>query len=107
MKICIIPRTTNTKEKERGFVSGIVDSIQQGAQQVLSLFTEETQNVENETVLQNIIYDASAVKYIENCPYIAQHKSHFVDLLLSSKEAINLDTIIQRKNNIIVITMML
>ena len=70
------------KKKERGFVSGIVDSIQQGAQQVLSLFTEETQNVENETVLQNIIYDASAVKYIENCPYIAQHKSHFVDLFI-------------------------
>ncbi len=70
------------KEKERGFVSGIGDSTQQGDQQELLLFTEETQNIENETVSPNIIYDASAVKYIENCPNIAQLKSHLVGLFI-------------------------
>lgn len=76
------PKQQAQKKKEKGFVSGIVDSIQQGAQQVLSLFTEETQNIEKEKVSQSIIDDTYAIKYIEGCPCITQYKNILVSVFM-------------------------
>ena len=72
------------KKKKRGFVSGSIEGIQQGVQQVLSLFNEETQTHEkNEKESQSIIDDSYAVRYVEDCPYITtQYKSQLVSVFV-------------------------
>lgn len=82
-KFVLYQEQQTSKKKERSFVSGIMEGIQQGAQQVLSLFTEEVQtNAKNEKVSQSIIDDAYAVRYIEDCPYITQYKSLLVSVFV-------------------------
>lgn len=81
------------KKKERGFVSGIMEGIQQSAQQVLSLFTEEVQTNERSvqqacentqgnqyTIDKNFVSDSNCWNNIKQYVPVTYHNKFYEDL---------------------------
>ena len=92
-KIVSYQEQQTPKKKERGFVSGIVDSIQQGAQQVLSLFPKEDQtnerpvqqtkvNPQNKqyTIDENFVSDSNCWNHIKQYVPEVYHNKFYEDL---------------------------